>query len=84
MVVHRLPSAIVIESCDEIASFIENNVVSLEGELIITSNFNIRMDKMEHPDTITLPDFLSGLGLQNPCGFCHSPVPAYHTPSNHK
>ena len=32
VVVYRLPSASIIESCDGIASFIENNVVNLKGE----------------------------------------------------
>ena len=69
VVVYRLPSASIIKSCDEIASFIENDVVNLKGELIMIGNFNIRMDKLEDPDTITYADFLSGLGLQNHVGF---------------
>ena len=63
MVVYRLPSAGVIKSCDEITSFIKNNVVTLNSELIMIGNFNIRIDKPEDPDTITFADFLSGLGL---------------------
>ena len=69
VVVYRLPSSSIIKSCDEIASFIENNVVNLKGELITISDFNIRMDKPEDPDTIIFTDFLSGLGLQNHMGF---------------
>ena len=69
LVVYRLPSASVIESCDEIASFIENNVVNLKGELIMIGDSNTRMDKLEDLDTITSTDFLSGLGLQNHMGF---------------
>ena len=68
MVVYRLPSASVIKLCDEITSFIVNNVV-VKGELIINGNFNIRKDKQEDMDTITFTDFLSGLGLQNHVGF---------------
>ena len=35
----------------------------------MTRYFNIRMDKLEDPDTITFANFLSGLGLQNHVGF---------------
>ena len=58
VVVCRLTGASIIESCDEIASFIKNNVVNLKGELIMIGNFNFRMDKLEDPDTITFADFL--------------------------
>ena len=63
VVVHRLPSTSVIESCYENASFIKKNVVNLKDELSMIGDFNIRMDKPEGPDTITFTDFLSGLGL---------------------
>ena len=63
VVVYRLPSASIIESCDEIPSFIKNNVVNLKGELITIGNFNIRMDKLDDLGTITFADCLSGLGL---------------------
>ena len=69
VVVYRLPSASVIKSCDEIASFIKNTVVNLKGELIVIGNFNIRMDKLEDPDIFTFAHFLSGLGLQNHMAF---------------
>ena len=69
VVVYRLPSASIIKLYDDIASFIENNVVNLKGELIMFGDFNIRMDKPEDLDTITFTDFLSGLGLQNHVGF---------------
>ena len=69
VVVYRLPSASIFKSCDEIASFIENNVVNLKDELIMIGDFNIRMDKLEDPDTITFTAFLSGLGLQNHVSF---------------
>ena len=71
VVLYRLPSASVIKSLDEIATFIKNNVVNLRGELIMIGNFNIRMDKLEDPDTITFVDFLSELGLQNYVGFAN-------------
>ena len=64
-----LPSASAIKSCGEIASFIENNTLLLKGELIMIGDFIIRMDNPEDSDTITLADFLSGLGLWNHVGF---------------
>ena len=85
VVVFRVTSTSVIESCNDIASIIENNVVNLKGELIMIGNFNITMDKLEDPDTITFHRLSQWTRLTESCEFHHSPVDlALHRPSNHK
>ena len=43
----------------------ENNVLEDRGHIIMLGDFNIHMDKPEHPDTVIFNDFLESFDLIN-------------------
>ena len=57
-IIYCIPSTSVIHFCSELSDLIENNVLEDHGHIIMLGDFNIHMDKPEHPDTETFNDFL--------------------------
>ena len=58
--------------------FIEDNITTLRGNLMLIGDLNIHMDDITHPGTVTFTDFLDSLGLVN-----HTKFPTHvsgHTP----
>ena len=59
----------VIQFCNELSDLIKNNILEDCGHIIMLWDFNIHMDKPEHPDTATFNDFLESFDLVNYTSF---------------
>ena len=64
-IICHIPNTSVIQFCSELSNLIENNILEDHGHLIMLGDFNIHMDKPEHPDTVTFNDFLESFDLVN-------------------
>ena len=51
--------------CSELSDLIKTNILEDHGHLIMLGDFNIHMDKPEHPDTVTFNDILESFDLVN-------------------
>ena len=54
---YHIPNTSVIQFCNELSDLIKNNILEDHGHTIMLEDFNIHMDKPEHPDTATFNDF---------------------------
>ena len=54
---------------ESLANLLEENILSDHGELILTGDFNIQMDKLHLSDTILFNDFLDTFNLTNKITF---------------
>lgn len=59
----------VIKFCEELASILESDIASMHGKLMLPGDFNIHMELMRDPDTITFMDFQDCFNLQNHINF---------------
>ena len=64
LVIYRQPATSVIKFCEELALIFESDIASMHGKLMLTSDFNIHMELMRDPDTITFMHFLDCFNLQ--------------------
>ena len=64
-IIYCIPNTSVIQFCGEISDLIENNVLEHHGHIIMLGDFNIHMDKPEHPDPVIFNDFLESFDLIN-------------------
>ena len=64
-IIYCIPNMSVIQFCSELSNLIENNILEDHGHLIMLGDFNIHMDKPEHPDIVTFNDFLESFDLVN-------------------
>ena len=76
LIIYRIPSTSVLESCNELAAFVNENITTLRGNLMLIGDLNIHMDEIADPGTVTFTDFLDSLGLANhtlphPCFWSH-------------
>ena len=69
LVVYRQLVTSVTKFCEELASILESDIASMHGKLILTGDFNIHIEFMSDPDTITFMDFLDCFNLQNHVNF---------------
>ena len=69
LVVYRQLVTSIIKFCEELASILEYDIASMHGKLMLTSDFNIHMELMRDPGTITFMDFLDCFKLQNHVNF---------------
>ena len=67
--VYHIPNTSVIQVCGELSDLLKHNISQECGNLLIISDFNIHMDDVNHPDTITFTDSLQSFGLVNTVGF---------------
>ena len=65
LIICRIPSTSILESCNEFAAFMEDNITTLRGNLMLMGDLNIHMDDKADPGTVTFTDFLDSLGLVN-------------------
>ena len=65
LVVYRQLVTSVIKFCEELVSILEADIASMHGKLILTGVFNIHIELMKDPYTITFMDFLDCFNLQN-------------------
>ena len=64
-VIYRHPNSSVLQFIESLANPLEENILSDHGELILTGDFNIQMDKPHPSDTILFNDFLDTFNLTN-------------------
>ena len=64
-ITYCIPNMSVIQFCNELSDLIETNILEDHGHLIMLGDFNIPMDKPEHPDTVIFNDFLESFDLVN-------------------
>ena len=64
-IIYHIPNMRVIQFCSELSNLTKNNILEDHGHLIILGDFNIHMDKPEHPDTVTFKIFLESFDLVN-------------------
>ena len=73
-IIYRIPNMSVIQFCNELSDLTENNILKDHGHIIMLGDFNIHMDKPEHPDTVTFNDFFESFDLVNYTTFpTHTP-----------
>ena len=65
LIIYRIPSTSILESCNELAMFIKGNITTLRGNLMLIGDLNIHMDDKTDPGTVTFTNFLDSLGLVN-------------------
>ena len=64
-IIYYIPNTSVIQFSSELSDLMENNVLEDHGHIIMLGDFNIHMDKPEHPDTVIFNDFLKSFDLIN-------------------
>ena len=64
-IIYCIPNMSVIQFCSELSDLIKNNVLADHGHIIMLGDFNVHMDKPEHPDTATFNDFFESFDLVN-------------------
>ena len=65
LIIYQIPSTSILESCNELAAFMEDNITTLRGNLMVIGDLNIHMNDKADPGTVTFTDFLDSLGLVN-------------------
>ena len=65
LVIYRYPNTSVVSFCDDLADILGNNILTLKGHCILTSDFNIHTDDVLDNDTRTFNDMLDSLGMIN-------------------
>ena len=68
-IIYRYPNSSVLQFTETLASILEGNILSNHGELILTGDFNIHIDKPHLSDTILFNDLLESLNLANKVAF---------------
>ena len=65
LIIYQIPSTSILESCKELAAFMEDNITTVRGNLMLIGDLNIHMNNKTNPGTVTFTDFLDSLGLVN-------------------
>ena len=68
-IIYRYPKSSVLQFTKTLSNILEGNVLSNHGELILTGDFNIHMDKPHLSDTILFNDLLESFNLANKVAF---------------
>ena len=68
-IIYRYPNTSVLQFTETLANILESNILSNHGELILTGDFNIHMDKPHLTDTILFNDLLESFNLANRVAF---------------
>ena len=55
-IIYRYPNSSVLQFIETLANILERNTLFDHGELILTGDFNIHMDKPHLPDTVLFND----------------------------
>ena len=64
-IIYHIPNTSVIQFCSELSDLMENNGLEDCGHIIMLGDFNIYMDKPEHPDIAIFNGFLESFDLIN-------------------
>ena len=68
-IIYRYPNSSVLQFTETLANILEGNILSNHGELILTEDFYIRMDKPHLSDTVLFNDLLESFNLANKVAF---------------
>ena len=68
-IIYRYPNTSVLQFTETLANILESNILSDHGELILTGDFNIHMDKPHLSDTVLFNDPLESFNLTNQVAF---------------
>ena len=68
-IIYRYPNSSVLQFTETLANILERNILFDHGELILTGDFNIHMDKPHLSDTILFNDLLESFNLANKVAF---------------
>ena len=68
-IIYRYPNTSVLQFTETLANILERNILSDHGELILTGDFNIHMDKPHLSDTVLFNDLLQSFNLANQVTF---------------
>ena len=68
-IIYRYPNTSVLQFTKTLANILERNILSDHGELILTGDFNIHMDKLHLSDTVLFNDLLESFNLTNRVAF---------------
>ena len=64
LVIYEQPTSSTITFCEELATILEG-ITSMKSNIMIIGDFNIHIENIAKPDTITFNDFLDSFNLQN-------------------
>ena len=64
-IIYRYPNSSVLSFCNEITELLECNAANDRGHTLLLGDFNIYLDDIHDPNTITFTDLLESLNLQN-------------------
>ena len=64
-IIYRYPNTSVLQFTKTLANILETNILSNHGELILTGDFNIHMDKPHLSNTVLFNDLLESFNLAN-------------------
>ena len=68
-IIYRHPNSSALQFIESLANLLEENILSDNGELVLTGDFNIQMDMPHLSDTILLNNFLDTFNLTNKVTF---------------
>ena len=68
-VIYRYPNSCTLNFCNELVQIAESTINSGGKKTIFTGDFNIHVDQVDTPETITFNDVLDSLNLKNYVGF---------------
>ena len=68
-IINRHPNSSVLQFMESLTNLLQENILSDNGEIILTGDFNIQMDKPHLSDTILFNDFLDTFNLTNKVTF---------------
>ena len=69
LVIYKQPTSSSITFCEELATILEEGITSTKSKIMIIGDFNIHMENIAKPNTITFSDFLDSFNLQNHVNF---------------
>ena len=69
LVIYKQPASSTITFCEKLATILEEGIPSMKSNIMIIGDFNINMENIANPDTITFNDFLDSFNLQNHVNF---------------
>ena len=71
LVIYKQPTSSTITFFEELATILEEGITSMKSNIMIIGYFNIHMENIANPDTITFNHFLDSFNFQNHVNFPH-------------
>ena len=68
-IIHHILNTNVLQFCEEMVSILENSITTIRNKILLMGDFNIHMDRPDHPNTIIFNDLLDSLNFRNNISF---------------